>query len=324
MKRKLTFPWFMTCPRLKSGASHKPGVALHHLLKSGAIDKPQVAPHHLPRTLARGLVWLLYLYSVVSTAQTLPRDSVYELRTGREIGLLATGLGVNGLALLLDKQTGPLTALQISQLNPNTINAFDRGATRNWSPSAGRISDITLLGTVAIVGLTGLPTLRQKKWFTVPLLYAETMLLTVGVQDIVKETALRTRPFVYNSAAPMADKLDKDARRSFFSGHAASSFASAVFASTVFGHYFPVSKWKPAVWAGSLALATTTAVLRYRAGKHYPSDILVGAGVGSVMGWLVPKLHQRKMHPKRVARPVDIMPWSNGVASGVYVQVRLN
>lgn len=269
------------------------------------------------------LCWLCFI-SPSLQAQTVLRDSVYELRTGREIGLLAGGLAANGVAFLLDKQTASLTPLQISRLNPNTIIALDRGATRNWSTSAARVSDITLLGTVGLVGLTGLPTLRQKKWFTVPLLYAETMLLTVGIQDIVKNTALRTRPFVYNTTAPLADKLEKDARRSFFSGHSAVSFGSAVFASTVFGHYFPVSKWKPVVWAGSLALATTTAVLRYEAGKHFPTDILVGAAVGSAMGWLVPKLHKRKKHPNRTARKWQASPWSNGVASGFYVQVTLN
>ncbi len=277
------------------------------------------------------LLWLFPLWLHAQSASTnsnrdnrWPPDSVYELRTGREIGLLALGGALNGGAYLIGRGVIPLASVDIDQLNPGSINAFDRRATRNWSPGAARISDFTLLGTVAVVGLTGLPTLRQKKWFTVPLLYAETMLLTVGLQDMVKVTTLRTRPFVYNADAPLADKLDPDARRSFFSGHAAVSFGSAVFASTVFGHYFPVSRLKPVVWAGSLGLAGTTAYLRYRAGKHYPTDLLVGAAVGSTLGWLVPRLHQ----PRRKASGLQTWrwaaaPWSNGVASGVHVEVVL-
>jgi len=281
-------------------------------------------------------IWFLWLLVVPGLlhAQSPPRDSgsvgatalapVYELRRSREIGLLATGAVLNGAAYLLDKQTKALTAAQIAQLDPNTINAFDRGATRHWSTSAGRISDITLLSTIGIVGLTGLPTLRQKKWLTVPLLYLETMALSVGVQNIVKVTTERTRPFVYNPAAPLAEKLSKDARRSFFSGHSAGAFTSAVFASTVFGHYFPVSKLKPVVWAGSLALATTTAVMRYEAGKHYPSDLIVGAAVGSIIGWLVPKLHERKSHSGSAIGQINVQPWSNGLVNGFYMQVWLN
>lgn len=266
----------------------------------------------------------MYCFSPCIKAQIIPRDSVYELRTGREIGLLGAGLAANGTAYLVNRGILPLTPVQVDEISLNTISAFDRGATRNWSPSAGRLSDLTLLGTVGIVGLTGLPTLRQKKLFTVPLLYAETMLLTVGIQDFVKASVLRTRPFVYNPVAPLSEKVLLDARRSFFSGHSAVSFGSAVFASTVFGHYFPVSRLKPVVWAGSLALATTTAVLRYEAGKHYPTDILVGAAVGSAIGWLVPYLHQRKPAFRRTTQQWRASPWSNGLASGVYVQVKLN
>jgi membrane-associated phospholipid phosphatase len=249
---------------------------------------------------------------------------VYQLRTGREVGLLSAGLAVNGAAYLVNRGVIALTSVQIDKINPGNINGFDRGAIQHWSPSAARISDITLLSTVGLVGLTGLPTLWQKKWFAVPLMYAETMLLTVGVQDFVKVTTLRTRPFVYNAQAPLSEKIGIDARRSFFSGHSAVSFGSAVFASTVFGHYFPVSKLKPFVWAGSLALATTTGVLRYEAGKHFPSDILVGAAFGSAVGWLVPYLHQRKPHRRGKVDNLTVQPWSNGIASGMYVQVRLN
>lgn len=275
--------------------------------------------------LAKFIVWLwLWCCSFGSLAQTMPLDSVYQLRMGREIGLLAAGGAFNGAAYLIGKGVIPLEEVDIDQLNPGSINAFDRGATRNWSPQAHRISNVTLLSTVGLVGLTGLPTLRQRRWFTVPLLYFETMLLTVGVQDLVKVSALRTRPFVYNAQAPIGEKIDGDARRSFYSGHAAVSFGSAVFASTVFGHYFPVSKLKPVVWAGSLALASTTAYLRYEAGKHYPTDILTGAVVGSALGWLIPKIHeQRKPRPALQTWRWAASPWSNGVASGVNVQIIL-
>lgn len=267
----------------------------------------------------------LLLWPFLCQAQTLPRDSVYELRTGRELTFLAVGGALNGAAWLLDKKSPPLTEPQIAGLDANNVNAFDRGATRNWSPEAHRISNITLYSMAGVVGLTGLPTLRQKKWFTVPLMYVETIGLMWGLQDVVKQTALRTRPFVYNVAAPMNDKEHKDARLSFFSGHSAISFSSAVFASTVFGHYFPVSRWRPVVWVGSLALAGTTAYLRYEAGKHYPTDILVGAAVGSAVGWLVPKLHQRRSPRQSLTNwRWAASPWTNGMAGGVRVQIQPN
>jgi membrane-associated phospholipid phosphatase len=43
-------------------------------------------------------------------------------------------------------------------------------------------------------------------------------------------------------------------------------------------------------------LGTAAAVggLRIAAGKHFPTDILAGAAVGSLVGYLVPRLHLRR------------------------------
>ena len=42
---------------------------------------------------------------------------------------------------------------------------------------------------------------------------------------------------------------------------------------------------------GSYALATGVAVLRVSSGKHFLSDVLVGAVIGSAVGFLVPFFH---------------------------------
>jgi membrane-associated phospholipid phosphatase len=41
-----------------------------------------------------------------------------------------------------------------------------------------------------------------------------------------------------------------------------------------------------------LAAAGTVGYLRFAAGRHYPTDILAGALIGSLVGWLVPQLHE--------------------------------
>ncbi len=46
------------------------------------------------------------------------------------------------------------------------------------------------------------------------------------------------------------------------------------------------------MWAGSLTLAATTGYMRYQGGKHFPTDIISGAIIGSLAGWGVPKLHE--------------------------------
>ena len=248
-------------------------------------------------------------------------QSPYELRTGRELTLLGAGVASLGTSFALGHTIKPLTSAEISGLNPNDVNKLDRRAIYQYSTTADRLSDVTLAGSVVLTGgLTlGAKSMRQDIK-TVVVMYAETMLITNGVKGIVKALSQRTRPFVYNPAAPLADKTERDARQSFFSGHASNAFATAVFTSEVFRHYFPHSRLKPVVWVGSLGLATATAVLRYEGGLHYPTDLLAGAAFGTLVGWGIPKLHEVK-NRSDLGRQLDVQPWSNGVANGIYIRL---
>ncbi|MBD2755230.1 phosphatase PAP2 family protein [Spirosoma validum] len=245
----------------------------------------------------------------------------YQLHTGREVTLLGVGAVSLGASVVLSRTIDPLTSVEIATLNRADVNSFDQSATEHWSPTAAKLSHATLAGTIALAGglAIGTKPIRQDLK-TVAVMYVETMLLGNGIERTVKGITQRTRPFVYNPAVPLDEKLDRDARQSFFSGHATNAFASAVFASEVFRHYFPHSRLKPVVWVGSLGLATATAVLRYEGGKHYPTDLIAGAAFGSLVGWGIPKLHEVK-NSGTIGCRLDIQPWSSGYANGIYVRL---
>lgn len=250
-------------------------------------------------------------------------QSPYALKTGRELTWLGVGAVAVGTSTVLQKNTEPLSPAAVAALNSADINAFDRKATTHYSVGADKLSTVLLAanaGTLGVLTLATQPMRQDLK--TVAIMYIETALLANGVEGIVKGLSQRTRPFVYNPVAPLADKLDKDARLSFFSGHATNAFATAVFTGEVFRHYFPHSKLKPVVWIGSLGLATATAVLRYEAGKHYPTDLLAGAAFGSLVGWGIPRLHGVK-NQTDLGRRLDIQPWSTGQANGIYLRLAL-
>lgn len=65
--------------------------------------------------------------------------------------------------------------------------------------------------------------------------------------------------------------------KSFASGHSAMSFG---FASAI-AHEYPHKRW---VQIAAYALATGVSLSRYPAKKHFPSDIIVGAGIGYLTG----------------------------------------
>jgi membrane-associated phospholipid phosphatase len=248
-------------------------------------------------------------------------QSPYELRTGRELSLFSVGAATGITALVQEKTVDPLTPTTIATLDRSALNAFDRGAAYRYSHTADRLSDVTLAGNVALLGaLTlGTSTMRQDVK-TIGVMFLETALLANGIQRSVKNIAQRTRPYVYNPDVPLADKLDREARQSFFSGHATNAFAAAVFTGTTFSHYFPTSRYRSVVWVGSLGLASATAVLRYEGGLHYPSDLIAGAAFGSLVGWGIPKLHEVK-NRSGIGRRLDIQPFSNGQATGIYARL---
>ena len=207
-------------------------------------------------------------------------------------------LGIGGTtaiaALLTEQAVNPLSAQEINRLTRGEVNAFDRPATYNYSKSISRISDVLVGLNAAAAGMLLLSdTQVRKDWPTLGIMSLETALWVTALPGLVKGQVKRIRPYVYNPQAPWPDKTAAEARRSFFSGHTTTAFATAVFVSTVHGDYFPRSGWKPYIWSGSLLVASTIGYLRFQSGKHFPTDILAGAAVGSAIGYLVPLLHRR-------------------------------
>lgn len=218
----------------------------------------------------------------------------YDTSTSREASLFAAGSVTAGLGFVLSDNIEPLTPGQIESLDPADVHRFDREATRQWSTGAARASDVAvgvLLTAPVLLMVQGEGS--QSPW-TLATMYGQTLLLNNGLVYILKGTVARTRPFVYNEdpAIPREEKLEKDARRSFPSGHTANAFAAATFVASVYNRLNPGSRSRGWIWGGTLATASVAGYLRYRAGRHYPSDILAGALMGSAVGLLVPWLHE--------------------------------
>jgi undecaprenyl-diphosphatase len=75
--------------------------------------------------------------------------------------------------------------------------------------------------------------------------------------------------------------IDVPSDHSFPSGHAAGSFAFALFV---------WSSNRRAGWI-LIALSSLVAVSRVALGVHYPSDVVAGALLGSVLGWTAARLY---------------------------------
>jgi membrane-associated phospholipid phosphatase len=235
---------------------------------------------------------LLIFFTLTFFTDCTYSQSRYNLETGREAIILGGGFGLGVLALSLESNIDSLNFNELENLSRENVNAFDRGATCNWSEEAGIVSDY-LLNFMLISPVALLASDKVRNDFGIfSIMYLENLFLSFASVHTTKILIKRNRPYTYNKNVPLNHRSDKTSRLSFFSGHATHAFSSAVFLSTVYAEYYPDSKWKTYIWGISLLSASLTGYLRYSSGDHFPTDIIVGAVVGSAIGYIVPLIHK--------------------------------
>lgn len=209
----------------------------------------------------------------------------YELKLIPDIALGAAGIALNVAALVMH----PERKADFTVRNLDDVNAFDRWSAARYNYNLDIVSTVFEFTAIFMPAL--LLTAPKDDWLTIGVMYAESVLLANGAKELTKALVFRARPYMYFDGMPSADVESGDFAASFFSGHTTMAFNGAVFLSTVFCAYFPDSVWRIPVVAGSLSLAVATGALRIAAGSHFFSDVLTGALIGSVTGFLVPFFH---------------------------------
>lgn len=205
-------------------------------------------------------------------------------------GSLLLGMNIGGNYLYNHKV--PLTEEAILKLDRTSLNAFDRNATFHYSRSARLWSDRLLLSSLFFpLALLADKTMRNEATPVIVIALESTVLTSMEIQ-FVKGLAQRPRPFMYNPEVPMEIKRNRDATASFFSGHTAMTATLSFYSARMITAYHPDKKRDPFIWAGAALVPAATGYLRFKAGKHYPTDILTGLLIGALNGVLVAELHR--------------------------------
>lgn len=222
----------------------------------------------------------------------------YEQATSLDASLVLSGLMIATAPSLIEYEVG--LGSGVSKLDPSRLNPLDRTVIGNRSKIGATSSDVLLSTAIilphivgfidALAGAGGEPgrwsEMLENSW-----MLAETLSATFLVTNLVKFMLRRPRPYAYDPRIGDEDRGAAEASLSFFSGHTAIAFSMATAYSYMFTKQNRGSPLSALVWTGSHLLAGSTAVLRVLAGKHFWSDVLVGAAVGSAMGFAVPALH---------------------------------
>lgn len=217
----------------------------------------------------------------------------YTLDVPRDVPLVAVGGAAAGVSLYLNAVKRPPGRWETLALRKSELNPFDRPAVGNRLAGARTASDVLAI-TAAVIPLgVCIPYLAYKepmKALTIFTMYAEAMIINIGTNGILKGLVERKRPFLYVSNFMKRAPRDRDSAESFYSQHTSVAFCSAVFLIKVLfdtgeGWYNYVSL------AGGLTLAGVTAYLRFAAGLHFPTDLIAGAAIGGLIGYIVPLIH---------------------------------
>lgn len=237
------------------------------------------------------------------------QDFPYSLDFGRELGLLSLGGGLSVTGHALETQIEGLNQEMISARSSQEVFFIDRPATRQQSESYRKLSDRLLQGSLLLPATLLATKPGRSKPLIIGLMAVETGLLTEGTTKMLKIIFRRRRPLTYNANFPLGEKLDNNALQSFPSGHTSNAAALSFFTAKVFHDLHPKSPLRPYVWLAAGGVPALTGYARYRAGKHFPSDILVGYALGAAIGILVPQWHKKGGE----AQKLRVFPTEEGI-----------
>ncbi len=256
----------------------------------------------------RLLITFLFLALTLVSAQDFP----YHFSPVREISYFGLGGALSLTAHRIDAKLSAPTRSEIAELSISAISDFDRGAIRNSSADYAALSN-QLLRAGLVAAPLSLVAQRpaRRRMLGIGLMLGQAMLLNDGITKTTKVAVKRARPLLYNDDYDLSYKTRVDAKLSFFSGHTSAAATLSFFSAKVFHDLHPDSKLRPYVWVAAGLLPAATGFARYRAGKHFPTDILVGYAVGAGIGILVPQLH------KRPTRRMRMNPFFGGGGVGV-------
>ena len=259
------------------------------------------------------------LSAKTSLANIATRQQVYKLKPAVDIPVFAVGAGWSAYAFTKIYSKEHSTEETILSLDKNDINWFDRWAVRPYNKSIDKASYYPFYASTLLpfLFLTGKET--SKDFFKLSFLFLESMSITGFLYTGSVYLTNRYRPYAYSSESTMEQRTRGGAKNSFYAGHVALVATSTFFMAKVYNDYHPESKAKWVFYSLAGAATGSVAYMRYRAGQHFPSDILLGITQGTLTGILVPHFHKNKL----IKDPnLSLMPYSDGESNGINIVYR--
>lgn len=248
---------------------------------------------------AAALVGLLVACGAAGPARAEAPRSAYRLSVGLDVPLLLITGGVAASFLVLNEGAPPHCAPLCDR---SDINAFDRHFAGYYDQGWRTTGNVTMVAVFALVPTALLVAEPSRAGLSDLLVVGETVLLVSSIQVLASYAVGRPRPYVYGEEAPLDERTEPNARRSFFSGHVANTLAAGMVASLAIrraGH--PRLAW--ATLGVGIVGSALVGVSRVASGGHFPTDVVVGFAVGAGAGIAIPALHDLNLQAAPLVAP---------------------
>ena len=234
-----------------------------------------------------------------------------ELRYDWKLDMAVTAIAATGwITMTATKgQIGP------TECRWSEVDAFDRWGHDHikWSSPnvANKMAYVTgyALAPMAAFGLDALAAGmddRLSGFWVDALLIAEATALSSFTTEMVKIAVGRQRPRAHYGRGSQ----NTDDNMSFYSGHTSLAFSLAVASGTVAS--MREYRYAPLVWGAGLGVAAVSGYLSLAADRHYLTDVIAGAAMGSAFGFAIPYLFHRPREEKKTPASFSVAPVEGG------------
>lgn len=257
------------------------------------------------------LLLLIILFLVFKQKQYWKENFALTLNLKREVVLCIICIGFLFATIELHKtkydtipkfEMGSFDKTQI-----DSINIFDRTVAGRWdieSKDMGKIFKYTAIFIIPISLLFFRGTIKRR--LILLFIFMIGYKITEYFTGLSKGLVNRYRPFTYrtmeeinnlNSEAKekfLEDIVDYDIVNSFFSGDTSLTAYGFVFFAFAYQVFYKESKYRRVVWAVAVICIILVCYYRTMSGKHFPSDVIIGALIGSLIAFYNVKIHKPK------------------------------
>ena len=230
----------------------------------------------------------IHLLFLILLLPLLLNSYIFEVNKIESLIFITSALAVDLSNNFFDRQLiEKPTDLELNTLNEDDVPFFDR---IGLQPYSAELKDFSDYSAYLAIGSTLYCLYENDKDILLDnlIVFGEIMIAQSAIAKWTKTLTHRYRPFVYDDVS-YDKKKQRNSQHSFYSMH-----SSTVFAAATSGYYYYSKNYGHNLLIGSLLFgsASATAILRVAAAQHFPSDVLVGAVVGSGISYVICKYHQ--------------------------------